>query len=285
MASHLVHQAPGFSKFVHGVSVLLEDHVNSLPFWLSELESDIRKDPHTAFAEEEEAKARKAEDNLMVGSLMGDSRRKSAGFKPAINSPVGESYLGARLTADTNSKSRPVSDAGLSSKGKARETVEDEARGTGHNVGYGTLSSVFPSFSLSRYGQSRRQRESVQLPPGVTKPGQLIKDSGPLQVEPKVWLANERTFLKWQHICILLGGLAVGLYTAAGEDSVAELMGVAYISIAIFAGLWGYYMHLTRRNMIVQRSGKDFDNFTGPIAVSIALLTALILNFIFKVCQ
>lgn len=40
MASHLVHKAPGFSKFVHGVAALFEDHVNSLPFWISEVETD-----------------------------------------------------------------------------------------------------------------------------------------------------------------------------------------------------------------------------------------------------
>ena len=61
-------------------------------------------------------------------------------------------------------------------------------------------------------------------------------------------------------------------------------MGIAYIVIAVFAGLWGYYMHITRRNMIVARSGKDFDNMIGPIVVSFALMIALILNFIFKVC-
>jgi uncharacterized membrane protein YidH (DUF202 family) len=284
MASHLVHKAPRFSKFVHGVSSLFEDHVNSLPFWLSEVESDIRKDPHTAFAEEEEAKARRAEDNLIVGSFIGSPKGRSASYKPAISSPIGKSFLGDRLAAETSSKSRAMSDAEPGGKGKARKTDddEDEERTRSHQAGYGTLSSVFPSFSLSRYGQSRRQK-NVQLPPGVTKPSQLIKDSGPLQVEPKVWLANERTFLKWQHICILLGGLAVGLYTAAGEDTVAEFMGIAYIVIAVFAGLWGYYMHLVRRNMIVQRSGKDFDNFLGPIVISIALLIALILNFVFKV--
>ena len=34
MASHLVHKAPRFSKFVHGVASLFEDNVNNLPFWL-----------------------------------------------------------------------------------------------------------------------------------------------------------------------------------------------------------------------------------------------------------
>jgi uncharacterized membrane protein YidH (DUF202 family) len=276
MASHLVHKASRFSKFAHGVASLFEDHVNSLPFWLSEVETDIRKDPQAAFEEEEERKAKRAEDELVVGSFLGSK----PSYKATIASPLSKSYMQERMAAEERAGRR----SDFNGKGKLKATDEqgDEDGETGNQGGYGTLSSVFPSFSLSRYAQSRRER-NVQLPPGVTKPAQLLKDSGPLQVEPKVWLANERTFLKWQHICILLGGLAVGLYSAAGEDMVAEFMGMAYIIIAVFAGLWGYYMHWTRRNMIVARSGKDFDNMVGPMIVSFALMVALILNFVFKV--
>lgn len=274
MASHLVHKAPRFSKFVHGVASLFEDHVNNLPFWISEVETDIRKDPQAAFQEEEERKAKKAENELVVGSFLGT---KSPSYNKQISSPVGKSYMAERLATEERAGRR----SDFTSNGKSTDNAADreESEPSG---GYGTMSSIFPSFSLSRYAQARREK-NVVLPEGVTKPTQLIKDSGPLQVEPKVWLANERTFLKWQHICILLGGLAVGLYTAAGEDIVAEFMGIAYIVIAVFAGAWGYYMHITRRNMIVARSGKDFDNMIGPMVVSFALMIALILNFVFKV--
>jgi uncharacterized membrane protein YidH (DUF202 family) len=275
MASHLVHKAPRFSKFVHGVASLFEDHVNKLPFWLSEVETDIRKDPQAAFEEEEERRAKKAEDDHVIGSFLGS--KQSASFKAAVSSPLGKSYMQERMAAEERAGRR----ADFSGNRTTEEGEEDEGETENHG-GYGTLSSVFPSFSLSRYAQARRER-NVQLPEGVTKPTQLLKDSGPLQVEPKVWLANERTFLKWQHICILLGGLAVGLYTAAGADALAEFMGIAYIVIAIFAGLWGCYMHFTRRNMIVATSGKDFDNMIGPMIVSFALMVALILNFAFKV--
>jgi uncharacterized membrane protein YidH (DUF202 family) len=276
MASHLVHKAPRFSKFVHGVASLFEDYVNNLPFWLSEVETDIRKDPQAAFDEEEERKAKKAEDAAVVGSFLGTSRQ-GASYKAAVSSPYAKSYMHERLAAEERAGRR----SDFNGKSKSQSTdIEEEGEDSGG--GYGTLSSIFPSFSLSRYAQSRREK-SVPLPPGVTKPTQLIKDSGPLQVEPKVWLANERTFLKWQHICLLLGGLAVGLYTAAREDTVAEFMGIAYIAIAVFAGIWGYYVHYTRRNMIVARSGKDFDNMIGPMVVSFALMVALILNFVFKV--
>ncbi|KAL7623975.1 Phosphate metabolism transcription protein [Parahypoxylon ruwenzoriense] len=275
MASHLVHAAPRFSKFVHGVASLFEDYVNNLPLWLSDLETDIRKDPQTAHDAEEQRRAQQAEDALVVGSFLGGGggAAKVGSYKPATSSPVGKSYLSERAARDARASMSP------SVNGRGEQGIEQD-EGNGQKRGYGTLSSVFPGFSLSRYSRAKRQR--AQLPEGVTKPEVWLKNAGPLQVEPKVWLANERTFLKWQHICILLGSLAIGLYTAAGEDFIAECMGIAYIVIAIMAGLWGYAMLHKRRDMIVERSGKDFDNMIGPLAVSAALILVLILNFIFS---
>ena len=292
MASHLVHPCPRFSKFVHGIACLFEDYVNNLPFWLSDLETDIRKDPLAAFDEEEQRRARRADDEMAVGSFVGG---RSSSYKPAQSSPIGKSYLSERMSAD----SRAYLSQSLSSR-KTRnqsqgEIGEESAHGQQQQQqqqqqtesllqpgGYGTLSSAFPGFSFSKYANSRRARK-VQLPKGVVKPKEWIKNAGEVKVEPKVWLANERTFLKWQHIGILLGSLAVGLYTAGGKDTVAQAMGIFYIVVAAFAGLWGYYMLRVRRNMIVERSGKDFDNVIGPLVISLALVVALIINFGFQV--
>ncbi|KAJ3577128.1 hypothetical protein NPX13_g3440 [Xylaria arbuscula] len=276
MASHLVYATPRFSKFVHGVAALFEDYVNSLPFWLSDLETDIRKDPQQAHEEEEQRRAQQAEDAQAVDSLLGTSAMR-ASYKPAASSPIAKSYLSERAASEARTQ-RQVDESNNETADGAGEAAEadDEDRAKRN---YGTLTSVFPGFTLSRYGRSKRQRD--QLPEGVTKPEVWLKNAGPLQIEPKVWLANERTFLKWQHICILLGSLALGLYTAAGEDIVAESMGIAYIAIAVMAGLWGNTMLHRRRKMIVERSGKDFDNMIGPLAISVALMIALILNFVF----
>ncbi|KAK8094474.1 VTC domain-containing protein [Apiospora hydei] len=270
MASHLVHSAPRFSKFAHGVASLFEDYVNNLPFWLSDLETDIRKDPHKAFEEEEQRKARRAENEQVVGSFLG-KQPGSSSYKPAASSPIGKSYMSERVAAEADA-ARPANVV-------RDESQEDTATEGDHN--YGTSSSVFPGFSIASYARFKRDRDRAKLPEGVVEPKTWLKNAGPLQIEPKVWLANERTFLKWQHICILLGSLAVGLYTAAGENFLAECMGIAYIAIAVMAGIWGYFMLHRRRNMIVERSGKDFDNLIGPLCVSVALMIALILNFVF----
>ncbi|RDA83935.1 hypothetical protein CP532_3645 [Ophiocordyceps camponoti-leonardi (nom. inval.)] len=272
MASHLLHPAPRFSKFVHGVASLFEDYVNNLPFWLSDLETDIRKDPQRAFEEEEQRRARRADDVQAVGSLLGASKAGgSSTYKAAQSSPVGDSFLAERAVADSKaSLSRPLGK--ISTAEERGESHEQGASGS-----YGTLASVFPGLSLSKYSRATRQ-----LPEGVVKPTQWIKNMGELKVEPKVWLANERTFLKWQHICVLQGSLALGLYTAAGEDTAARAMGIVFVAIAAFAGLWGYYMLRTRRRMIMERSGKDFDRMLGPIVMSGALMAALIINFVLQ---
>lgn len=276
MNSHLVHPSPRFSKFVQGVASLFDDDVKALPSWLGDLEKDIRMDPQKAFEQEEQRRAERADE---VGSLVGTF---STSYKTSQVSPVSRSYLADRMAADA--KSQPSS---LSRRNKL-PTGEEEGEGSAEQQparppqGYGTLSSVLPGFSLTKYSRAKRAQRA-QLPEGVVEPTEWIKNMGELKVEPKVWLANERTFLKWQHICILQGGLAVALYTAAGESTMAEVMGIIYVLIAAFAGVWGYYMLRVRRSMILERSGKDFDNMIGPIVISIALLCALILNFIFQV--
>ncbi|KAG6066288.1 hypothetical protein E4U33_005622 [Claviceps sp. LM78 group G4] len=286
MASHLLHPTPRFSKFVHGVASLFEDHVNNLPFWLSDLETDIRKDPQQAFEQEEQRRAQRADDVQAVGSLIGTVPNS---YKAAQSSPITKSYLADRMSADAkatlSASMRRKSGAlpGEEEEGESSNAPQDDSLAEGsRRGGYGTLSSVLPGLSLSKYARAKRARKAQLLPEGVVEPTQWIKNMGELKVEPKVWLANERTFLKWQHIAIVQGTIAMALYSAAGKSLAAEIMGMVYILIAAFAGLWGYYMLNVRRGMILERSGKDFDHMLGPMVISVALMAALVINFVLQ---
>lgn len=271
MSSHLVKEEPKFSKFVHGIAQLFEDYVNIFPFWLGDLETDIRRDPEAAFQEEQEKKAKKAEDEQTVGSFLGGNSASS--FTAAVGSPVGKAGVAsAERHSGVEANSEDVD--------SDRESVQSGEDASERTSG---MRSFLPSFSNSRYARAHR-RGPARLPPGVREPGQLIKDAGPIRVEPKVWLANQRTFVKWQHVAVLLGSLSVGLYNAAGEsNSVARGLAVVYTLVAAFAGAWGWWQYVVRSRMIQERSGKDFDNIIGPIVVCAGLVVALCLNFGFKV--
>lgn len=43
IASHLVEAVPKFSKFIHGTATLFPDRINLLPFWMPQMDVDIRK--------------------------------------------------------------------------------------------------------------------------------------------------------------------------------------------------------------------------------------------------
>jgi hypothetical protein len=284
MASHLVHAAPRFSKFVHGVAVLFDDYVNSFPFWLGELEEDIRKDPRKAWDAEQQRKKKQNEAEMAVGSLRATTR--DFGGRGSVSAG---SYRG---TPPTQGEAAEAPQKMLEEGPEIEEIdeSEEETHETTEQQQFGTLSGLrqlFPSFSSSRYGRAhsgRGGRQDVVLPPGVRKPERLLMYSGDVKVEAKVWLANQRTFIKWMHIVVLLATLSVALFNAAGPGNpTAKTIAIVYTAIAIFAGVWGYGMYMWRSNLIRQRSGKDFDSVFGPMVICIALAVALVVNFILKV--
>ncbi|KAJ9604615.1 Phosphate metabolism transcription protein [Cladophialophora chaetospira] len=294
MNSHLVKEEKRFSKFVHGVAELFEDYVNSFPFWLSDLETDIRRDPVTAYEEEQQREAKKAEDEIAVGSFIAGSKLSASKGKEAASSPrrFPERRLSGVMSQSVQSQTR----GGLASsqlEATAEESDEDE---TGvqaqdeveiRDSSTGGIRSFLPGFSNSRYARRHREGksawENAPLPAGVIEPSFWIKDQGELKVEAKVWLANQRTFIKWQHIAILLATFSLALYNAAGVDNnIARALSIVYTGFAVFASIWGWYVYMWRSRLIHERSGKDFDNPIGPFIVTVGLALALILNFAFK---
>ncbi|KAK7902314.1 Phosphate metabolism transcription protein [Exophiala xenobiotica] len=291
MNSHLVKEEKRFSKFVHGVAELFEDYVNSFPFWLSDLETDIRRDPVTAYHEEQEREQKKAEDEMAVGSFLAGSKLASPKGKAGSPGKSPGKFLERRISGQYSQSAQSQSRLRQSTQLEATAEEHDSDDDDGVQVevrdsSKGGLRSFLPAFSNSRYARRRRQRnpwENAPLPPGVKEPGFWIKDQGDLKVEAKVWLANQRTFIKWQHIAVLLATLSLGLYNAAGvHNKVARALSLVYTLFAIFAGVWGWGVYMWRSKLITERSGKDFDNPVGPFVVAIGLACALILNFAFK---
>ncbi|KAF2711130.1 SPX-domain-containing protein [Pleomassaria siparia CBS 279.74] len=288
MDSHLVRPAPRFSKFVHGVAMLFEDNVNTFPFWMNEVDTDIRREPQKAFEEEQERKMKAAEDDFAVGSLFG--ARASPSYRQSYISPSGSPAGGVAAASYSARKASMPKQSNLievagdeNTNGHGNEEPDSDEEGWEEQAP-GGLGSLFPSFSSSKYAQSRQKARKITLPPGIRDPGVWIKDQGPVRVEAKVWLANQRTFIKWQHVSVLLASLSLGLYNAAGENNnIARGLAVVYTLVAAFTLAWGWGIYMYRMKLIRERSGKDFDNIWGPLIVCGGLIVALILNFAFKV--
>ncbi|BEI83776.1 hypothetical protein CcaverHIS002_0403800 [Cutaneotrichosporon cavernicola] len=103
----------------------------------------------------------------------------------------------------------------------------------------------------------------------------------PVRVEPKVFFANERTFLSWLHFAVVLGGLAVGLLNF-GTDKVGHIAAAMYTVIAVGVMIYALVVYQRRARAIRTRSGAPYDDRLGPTILCVCLLAAITTNFILR---
>ncbi|KAI8615453.1 hypothetical protein BC830DRAFT_1122516 [Chytriomyces sp. MP71] len=102
----------------------------------------------------------------------------------------------------------------------------------------------------------------------------------PLRVEPKVYFANERTFLSWLNFCVVLGGLALGLLNFG--DRVGQISGVVFTIVAMIFMGYAVNLYRSRSSMIRRRDPGPYDDQTGPYVLCAVLFFAIGLNFYLK---
>lgn len=102
----------------------------------------------------------------------------------------------------------------------------------------------------------------------------------PTRVEPKVFFANERTFLSWLNFTVILGGLAVGLLNFG--DRVGQISAACFTVVAIAAMFYALGTFHWRAQSIRRRGQSGFDDRYGPTVLAITLLACIIVNFVLR---
>ena len=64
----------------------------------------------------------------------------------------------------------------------------------------------------------------------------------PIKIEPKVFFSNERTFLAWMHVSIILAGASVAILALADIENIGKQMyGLIMLPVAIAFLLYAMY--------------------------------------------
>lgn len=136
------------------------------------------------------------------------------------------------------------------------------------------------SSSPTTLQKAPRKKQSALTQEKVTntKPGKRI--ALPTRVEPKVFFANERTFLSWLNFTVILGGLAVGLLNFG--DRIGRISAALFTVIAMAAMIYAVVTFHWRAQSIRRRGQSGFDDRFGPTILAIALLAAVVVNFILR---
>ncbi|AET38977.1 Vtc1p Ecym_3496 [Eremothecium cymbalariae DBVPG len=102
----------------------------------------------------------------------------------------------------------------------------------------------------------------------------------PTRVEPKVFFANERTFLSWLNFTVMIGGLGIGLLNFG--DNVGRFSAALFTLVAMATMMYALVTYHWRAAAIRRRGTGPYDDRIGPTMLCFFLLVAVIVNFILR---
>lgn len=283
VASHLVEAVPKFSKFIHGCATLLPDMVNLIPFWLPQMDVDIRKPIMSHYGIEHPAH--------YGSSISGGSddaeyfdEEEAAGDPNSVvrfDDAASRAVVTAGSTATAVSETAPLlgSRPAVSAAYKpARFEVLPPVVGS-------TLAAVYNPVANFLYDTFLKRVDVSTIPAGTEFISHIKAPKGkricvPVRVEPKVYFANERTFLSWMHVAIILSTVAGVLLNFGHGASLEASLG--FFLTAVLTIIYAIVLYLWRNYHIRRKDAVRYDDRVGPTLICIALFIATASNFYFQ---
>lgn len=275
VSSHLVEAVPKFSKFIHGVATLDSDKTKLIPFWLPQMDVDIRK-PKADFAGIE----RPAHNASSASDVDFDEDDFSDNYGGVSAEDDEEARLNSGVTFD------------IAATERSREVAQNNS------------TEATPLLARNRRASARRPNRFVKfwkhfydwfneafvtanvnvsnLPPGTVFSADIKVPPGktlcvPVRVEPKVYFATERTFLAWLEISIVLSAIAGGLVNFGNDMAVTASIG--FFIVAVLAIVYSIVLYLWRVQQIRRKRAVRYDDQFGPTVICVAIAAATGVNF------
>ncbi|KAI8359843.1 VTC domain-containing protein [Choanephora cucurbitarum] len=240
--SHLVHEVPRFSKYLHGASHFYTSRLALLPWWLSELKNDIRKP--------------RAENSGLTRSLsfkpLIDGRYRRAMIEQKQQSNI-ESVLerdekepevdrrrSDSIDEETKLALRPLmnksEDFTLIDFSTSSPIARNDSPSKSPLLRSPLSQSTAINEKINENSFSGKSKENLGQPVDIEKGEKKKKVKGK---DPKTFFANERTFLSWLQFCALL--LTVALNLLNFGDSVSRIVGGVFIGLAGGVAIYALY--------------------------------------------
>ncbi|KAI8982193.1 vacuolar membrane protein [Mycotypha africana] len=291
--SHLVESVPKFSKFIHGCASLLEDKINVLPFWLPQMDIDIRK-PNV-----DRSFGVKRPDALHSSSTSFDSDGLySDGSKLTTTDSVRIALGDADKDNETTPLLRKRSTGNTTATTAGQELLTDEEASyasiaastppastpSKKKLSPAGLQSIFKKSKALFRGKDNTASLQEQVDPqqqqegGMSRPRAVVPVAAP---PAKTYFANERTFLSWIRFTLLLGALAIGLLNFS--DRIGRISAIIFTVVAMIVMVYALYIFHTRASSITIKEGGDYSDKYGPAMLTLFMVVAIIINFSLRI--
>ncbi|CAG8481067.1 4911_t:CDS:2 [Ambispora gerdemannii] len=163
---------------------------------------------------------------------------------------------------------------GYDDEGKIEVVTEEPSEGTPLFARDGRHE---PSTSYQNGGMASQSKLFTYSPMPINAEYKGKRVAVPVRIEPKVYFANERTFLSWLNFSVILGGLAVGLLNFG--DKIARIAAGMFTSVALMIMMYALWTYHWRARRIRNKEPGPYDDRVGPTILCGALLIAVVVNF------
>ncbi|KAK9471521.1 VTC domain-containing protein [Dipodascopsis tothii] len=294
VSSHLVEAVPKFSKFIHGVATLVPDKVGLIPFWLPQMDVDIRKPVTHQFGIERP-------NNIVASSMSNSDEFLSSTGSDDIMDDEENMLVDDRDMDDHEiliDDERGLHPRDYDSDEDVEETIpllsirgNGQTGNTRHQMQIrsqfsdalshfkSTVTQFFDDFFFEAEVTPQQQAplttiERVFYPP----PGKLIHV--PVRIEPKVYFANERTFLSWLEVGVFLSAIA-GSLRNFGDDRAVSASIMFFLS-AVIVTIYSLGLYLWRVKAIRERSAIRYDDRVGTSMICTAFVMSVFANYVIQ---
>lgn len=277
VALHLVEAVPKFSKFIHGGASLLTDYVLLLPFWLPQMDVDIRKP--------------KAHEHIGIQRQVG----ARGGARAAKSSSLGGEMDDEELVESTDY----LGDGGVHFLNDVNPLEDDLDEQTPlllpNNYRQRRLENPVKTLAYHVYGWFLyyfNDDRTFTVKPGTNFDlNDTFKDKLPagksicipIRIEPKVYFAAERTFLSWLSIGMILGFTALALLNYGDRSLVTAALG--FFVTALFTMGYAIYTYVWRTVNIRAKRAVGYADKFGVNLVCLFLAASTFATFAFKVSE
>jgi hypothetical protein len=258
-SSGLLYECHKYSKYCHGCAVLLPEDVRSVPYWVDDV--SLRESILYSGAR-----------HILVDSGVGQGPGTSLSFgdkgsdrQEAASHGTNESVAASKgLAGEKGSNTSGVGS-------NFRSAVEDVSYDQDGDGGEESCCSwAFPFCS-----RSNLYADTVLVPTSVQK------------IEPKVFMANERTFLHWVHHAVILSTIASGIlaFSEKKGETWGEWYALALLPVSLGFCLYAMNTFLWRSDQIKARIPARWDDPFGPMILGSIVVLILSINFFSKLYE
>lgn len=268
--SGMLYECHKYSKFVHGCAVLLPEDVQYVPYWIDDVslrQAIIDSDGQGILATESEGVgpgANQTYSHLLPFGTTIDNRMETAVGRTSADIATARGMVAE--TMPLVSKKKKAGQAGLDFYNGGDDNIDiDDDDEEGALCGW-----LFPYCSGRRAGAGAY--EDFLAPTSVQK------------IEPKVFLANERTYLHWLHHGVILSSVASSIlaFSEHSGETWGQIYALMLLPIALGFCIYALNTFLWRADRIRSRIPATWADAVGPLCLGAILAVVMTINFIIK---